>query len=170
MSLATRLSDLATAVGTAIKASKTLINGNAADLSALNTTAKSNLVAAVNEVHGMAASGGAAINDAASSSLTETYSIDKIKSEDAANRAALKAEILGAAGAAYDTLEELKAYADSGQAADLTALANRVRVDAPQGLTNPQKLQARDNIDVYSKAEIGDPEQNLVTVFNAALV
>jgi len=170
MSLATRLTDFATAVGTAIKASKTLINGNAADLSALTTTAKTNLVAAINEVRGMAASSGAQINDASNSSLTETYSIDKIKSEDAANRAALKAEILGSVSAAQDTLEEIKAYVDSGQAVDLTALANRLRVDAVQSLTNPQKQFGRDNLSVYSQAEIGNPETDFAATFAAALV
>ena len=50
MSLASRLSDLATAIGTSIKGVKTLVNGNAADLSALNTTDKTNLGAAINEV------------------------------------------------------------------------------------------------------------------------
>lgn len=49
MSLASRLSDLTTALGTSIKGVKTLVNGNAADLSALNTVDKSNLVAAINE-------------------------------------------------------------------------------------------------------------------------
>lgn len=50
MSLSTNVSDLATRIGTEAKALRTLINGNAADLSALTTTAKTNLVAAINEV------------------------------------------------------------------------------------------------------------------------
>jgi hypothetical protein len=50
VSLASRISDFATAVGTALKSTRTLVNGNAADLSALNTTDKTNLVAAINEV------------------------------------------------------------------------------------------------------------------------
>lgn len=53
--LETRLRDLATAVGTQVKALRTLINGNVADLSALTTTAKNNLVAAINEVRALAA-------------------------------------------------------------------------------------------------------------------
>jgi hypothetical protein len=52
--LETRLRDLGTAIGTAVKATRTLVNGNAADLSALTTAAKSNLVAAVNEVRALA--------------------------------------------------------------------------------------------------------------------
>lgn len=53
--LETRLRDLATAIGTNAKALRTLINGNLADLSALTTTAKGNLVAAINEVRALAA-------------------------------------------------------------------------------------------------------------------
>lgn len=53
--LETRLRDLATAIGTQIKQLRTLINGNLADLSGLATTAKGNLVAAINEVRTLAA-------------------------------------------------------------------------------------------------------------------
>lgn len=54
-SLETRLRDLATGIGTALKATRTLVNGNVADLTALTTTAKTNLVAALNEVRALAA-------------------------------------------------------------------------------------------------------------------
>lgn len=50
MSLVTNVSDLATRISTEVKALRTLINGNQTDLSALTTTAKTNLVAAINEV------------------------------------------------------------------------------------------------------------------------
>lgn len=50
MSLETNLVNFATRVATETKALRTLINGNAADLTALTTTAKGNLVAAINEV------------------------------------------------------------------------------------------------------------------------
>lgn len=53
--LETRLRDLATAIGTNAKTIKTLLNGNLADLSGLATTAKTNLVAAINEVRTLAA-------------------------------------------------------------------------------------------------------------------
>ena len=56
MSLQTNLQDLASRIATECKALRTLMNGNAVDLSALNTTAKTNLVAAINEV--LAAAGG----------------------------------------------------------------------------------------------------------------
>ena len=48
--LASRITDLATRIATECKSLRTLLNGNAADLSALTTTAKTNLVAAVNEL------------------------------------------------------------------------------------------------------------------------
>lgn len=50
MSLSTNVANLATRVATEVKSVRTLVNGNAADLSALNTTAKNNLVAAINEL------------------------------------------------------------------------------------------------------------------------
>lgn len=50
MSLSTNITNLATRIATECKALRTLINGNATDLSALTTTAKTNLVAAINEL------------------------------------------------------------------------------------------------------------------------
>jgi hypothetical protein len=88
-------------------------------------------------------------------------------------RVALKAEILGAGvPGALDTLDELAAaLADdaSFSATVTTALANRVRVDtAAQGLTTTQQGNARTNIDVYSKTEIGNPETDLVALYTTA--
>lgn len=51
MSLSTNVSNLATRIATEVKGVRTLVNGNAADLSALTTTAKTNLVAALNELN-----------------------------------------------------------------------------------------------------------------------
>jgi hypothetical protein len=59
MSLATNITDLATRVATEAKALRTLINGNAADLSSLTTTAKTNLVAAINELDAAIGASGA---------------------------------------------------------------------------------------------------------------
>lgn len=50
MSLVTQLQNLATRIATENKALRTLINGNAADLSALTTTATDSLVNAINEL------------------------------------------------------------------------------------------------------------------------
>lgn len=170
MSLVTRIQDLATRIATEIKSLRTLVNGNAADLAALNTTAKTNLVAAINELKTALTAIGTpvAINDTTASG-TETYSSNKINSQITA---ALSALTTGAPGA-LDTLDELAAALgdDANFAATITAaLGNRVRVDASQSLTSPQQSQARANIGAQEAALIGDPDTNYVTVFNAGLL
>jgi hypothetical protein len=70
MSLSTNVSNLATRVATEIKAVRTLVNGNAGDLSALTTTAKNNLVAALNELD--AAIGAIDLTDLISDTTTAT--------------------------------------------------------------------------------------------------
>jgi hypothetical protein len=174
--LQVRLQDLATRVATEVKALRTLLNGNAADNSALITTAKGNLVAAINEVkaqaNSLAASGGATINDGSTSSTTQTYSVNKIITSIAEARAAVKAEILGGAGAAYDTLQELKDLLDGAEtdlSALTTALGNRLRFDAVQTLTAPQKVQVNANAGSLSLVQSGDPDTNLVATFEAGL-
>lgn len=164
MSLATNIANLATRVATECKALRTLINGNAADLSSLTTTAKGNLVLAVNELKASITALGtpATINDAATNS-SETWSSTKINNEITT---ALNNAIDGAPGA-LDTLNELAAAIgdDASFASTVTtALGNRVRYDAVQTLTAPQQAQACANIGV------GDPESNFVTTFNAGLV
>lgn len=76
MSLATNVTNLATRVATEIKTVRTLVNGNAVDNSALLTTAKGNLVDAINELHASVA-GATGINDAATST-SSTWSSQKI--------------------------------------------------------------------------------------------
>lgn len=171
MSLATNVSNLATRVATEVKALRTLINGNSADLSALTTTAKSNLVAAVNELQAEinAVSSGASINDAATNT-TQTWSSSKINTQITS---ALSALTTGAP-AALDTLDELAAALgdDANFASTVTtALGNRVRVDtAAQGLTGTQQSNARTNIGAVSSSDVGDTAANFVTTFEAGLV
>lgn len=173
MSLVSRVQDLATRIATECKALRTLINGNAADLSSLTTTAKSNLVAALNEVKGIAdaaasaAAGAATINDSTTSG-SSVWSSTKVSSEITA---ALNALTTGAPGA-LDTLDELAAALgdDANFASTVTtALGNRVRVDAAQSLSAPQQAQARGNIGAQEAALIGDPDTNFVTTFNTGL-
>ena len=170
MSLITRVNDLAIRVATEIKANKVLLNGNAADLSALTTTAKTNLVAALNELKAAITAIGtpATINDAATNT-TQTWSSNKI---DTQITAALNALTTGAP-TALNTLDELAAALgdDANFATTVTtALGNRLRIDAAQGLTAPQQAQARANIGAQEAALIGDPETNYVTTFNAGLL
>lgn len=172
--LATRIIDLATRIATECKALRTFINGNAADLSSLATTNKSNLVAALNELKddltSIASADGATINDASTASTTQTYSITKIRDLVSTSISALTA----GAPTALDTLDELAAALgdDANFAATVTtALGNRVRTDtAAQGLNTTQKSNARTNIGAdITTAEIGDPDTNFVTTFNTGL-
>jgi hypothetical protein len=79
MSLATNVTNLATRIATEVKALRTLINGNASDLSALDTAATNNLVAAINEVNASVASA-SGINDA-TTSTTSSWSSQKTTDE-----------------------------------------------------------------------------------------
>lgn len=113
----------------------------------------------------------AIINDAAASG-TSTYSSTKILDLIAT----LKAEILGGAGPAYDTLQELKAIFDADDAADdsvieaiNTALGLRVRVDAAQSFTSIQKAQGRENIDAVGVDDIGPLDTDYVAIYEQYL-
>lgn len=172
MSLQIRLTDLAVRIATECKALRTLFNGNAADLSALQTTAKGNLVAALNEVRALAVaasgSGGAAIDDGSTGYAT-TWSSEKILEEIGS---ALD-DLAAGAPTALDTLNELAAAIgnDASFAATVTtALGARLRVDtASQGLTTQQQANARTNIGAAAAADIGNPETDFVATFNTGL-
>lgn len=189
MPLIPQISSALTAAGTQIKGLKTTIFGSpGGSLASLTTTDKTSIVNAINEVKASSSGAPPAASEAVAgvvelATLAEVATgADTARAVTAAGvrqeRIALKAEILGGAAAAQDTLAELKTYVDTLDSADegqigaiTTALANRVRVDtAAQGLTTTEQGNARANISVYSKAEIGDPETDLVAVFNAALV
>lgn len=157
MSLITRVNALATAIGTDIKA----LFANQGSLAALTTTAKSSLVAAINEVQAAGVGGGVSINDASTSSTTTTWSAAK----STAAIAAAVSGILGSASAAYDTLQEIQAILESDETSIsglLTAVGNRIRFDASQTLTSGQITQACTNIGV------GEPETDFVATYNAA--
>lgn len=133
MSLALNVSNLATRVSTECKSLRTLINGNAADLSGLTTTAKTNLVAAVNELKAAIDAlpepeTGAGIDDNVTGTTT-TWSSSKISSELTEHVNA----VLDGAPAALDTLNELAAAIgdDADFAGSVTAsLAGKQPLDA----------------------------------------
>lgn len=157
MSLQIRIETLATRIAQEFNTT----NGKIGNLATLSTTTKASLVAAINELAAAVAS--SSLIDDANVSTSTTYSSDKI----ATLLNALKADILGGADAAFDTLLELQQaiQADqSGLTALTTAVNKRVRYDAAQSLTTPEQAQACANIGV------GDPETNFVAVFDAALV
>ena len=169
MTLEARVVALAQAIGTDVKA---LLQAQGS-LSALSTTAKNNLVAAINELQALVAgSAGATINDTAGDGATTvTWSADKIFDTIEAAKAAVKSDLTNGAGAALDTLAELAAALgnDPNFSATLaTQIANRVRYDAAQTLTAQQQAQARANIGAQSAAAIGDPDRDLVADYTAA--
>jgi len=158
MSLQTRINELSSAIAADYKVLKAA-QGN---LSALNTTAKSNLVAAINELLAAMPAAGAVINDSTSGNTT-TYSSTHID----ALLTTLKNQILGGASSAYDTLQEIEAKLgsdDTALANLLTAVGNRLSFADPQSLTTAQQLQACTNLG------IGDPSTDFVAVYNAAKV
>lgn len=155
MSLAAQITAALQLIGADVKA----LRSADGSLSALSTTEKSSLVAAINEVLAVA-QGAGAIDDAASSA-TSTYSSDKIISL----LAALKTDLLGGASAAYDTLKEIEQKLGSEDTAIsnlLTAVANRVSYADAQTLTAAQQLQACSNIGV------GDPTTDFAAAYTTA--
>lgn len=159
MALDARLQALAQAIATDIK---TLLS-NQGNLTALNTTAKGSLVAAINEIHAaLSSAGGAIIDDAATTGDTDsTWSANKIIAE----LGNLRTGLLNGVDPAFDTLQELAAeLGDQDSAINnlLAAVGNRIRYDTSQTLTTAQQLQACQNIGV------GNPEIDLVAAYNAA--
>ena len=171
--LVSNISNLATRTATENKALRTLINGNAADLSALTTTSKTSVVSALNElkatITSVSAAAGATVNDAATSSTTQTYSINKIR--DLVNTSI--SAVTAGAPAALDTLDELAAALgdDANFAATITAaLGNRLRVDAAQTLNATQKATGLSNLGAVAAADIGDTATDYVSIFNTGLI
>lgn len=186
LSLQTRLSDLITAIGTDYKQLRTWITGsNTGTLVGLTTTAKTDLVAAVNEVNAKPSSAPPDSSETVKGIVELATLIEMTTGTDAVRavtpagvrqeRIALKDEIFGAGvPEALDTLDELAAALgdDANFAATTsTALGNRLRVDTNvQGLTTAQQGNGRTNLDVYSKIEMGNPETDLVALYTTAKV
>lgn len=163
MSLSTQIAALVDRIAAEFK---TGVYAKIGTLAGLTTTAKTNLVAAINEVAGRPQ--GPAIDDTAPA-LDKVYSSTKTA---AAIADAIAALVDGAPGA-LDTLRELAEALEGNdsQITDiLTAIGNRVRFDAAQVLTAPQQLQARSNIGAVAADDVGDTTVNLVAQFEAALV
>lgn len=212
MSLQTRLSDLITSIGTDYKQLRTWITGSSiADLTGLTTTAKTSLLAAINEVNGK-------IPAAASTTVqgiieiatlaetgTGTDSARAVTPQGVKQETdAVKAAILNSAPAALDTLDELAAALgdDANFAASVTAsLATKQPIDADltaiaalvsaadklpystgantwaltpftaagRALIDDADAAAqRTTLSVYSQAELGNPETDLVALYTTA--
>jgi phage-related tail fiber protein len=162
--LQARITDLATRMATECKSLRTLINTNASDLSALTTTQKGSLVAAINELKSAIDGAGSSITISDSTtSTTQVWSSSKVAS---AIQTA-KDELTNGATSALDTLAELAAALgnDANFASTVTtSLGYRLRYDAAQTLTAAQKTQACANIGV------GEPDTDFVSTFNSGLL
>lgn len=161
MTRAERIIQLAQAFGADVKDLRT----KQGDLSALSTTAKGSLVAALNEVFSLLGSG-TEINDTAGNGVTTaTWSADKIFDSIEQAKLDVRNSLLGGASAAFDTFLELQNALQNNPnlASDLaTQIGNRVRFDAAQTLTVAQKLQACENIG------LGNPDYDFVVDYNLA--
>lgn len=182
MSLKTRIDDLAVRIATEVKTMKMHYAGNnQGGLTTLATADKTSLLAAINELKGLIDT----INNAGYDvgDLLSTNNLSDVADAAAAlanlgglTQAQVDARvqlIVGSAPAALDTLAELAAALgdDANFASTVNnALTKRLRFDAAQTLTAGEKSQGQVNLDVYSRAEIGNPESNFVTTFEAALV
>lgn len=162
MTLAAQINALASGIGADIKDLRT----KQGTLTSLSTTAKANLVAAINELYSMLGNAGAQINDTAGDgNTTETWSANKIFDTIEAAKLAVKNDLVNGAGATLDTLNELAAALgnDPNFATTLaTEMGKRVRFDAAQTLSAAEKLQACNNIG------IGDPETDFAATYATA--
>ena len=129
---------------------------NQSELTKLNTSDKTSLVNALNEIKGLI-DNKTSINDS-QTTTSNTWSATKISNEITT----AITNLINGADTSNDTLKEL---ADK-IAALVQADSNLVSAGQPQSFTAQQKAQARNNIDVYSKAEIGDIDTNFVTTIN----
>jgi capsid protein len=166
MSLSSKIHSLVQRIAAEFKALRRDI-GNPLDLT---TTDRSSLVSAINEVRALidATPGLNLIDDGNPSATGTTFSAAGIISR----LDQLKADILGGADGAFDTLKELQdalANDSSGLAALTQALDARLRTDADQNLTLEAQAQARFNIGAISVEAVGDTEIDLVSVFAEAL-
>lgn len=140
MSLAAKITAFVSSVGTDMKNLTTKI-GNLANL---QTTDKSSLVSAINEIKGSA---GTNIDDV-NPSTTTTFSGTAIQEKISTAKTEVKNEILGGASPAYDTLQEIQGFIENDSSATsalVTAVADRVK---------------------YS--DVGDLETDLVAIYNTA--
>ena len=127
------------------------VKSNDGDITAINT-AITNLQSAVS-----------GLIDDTTASTTKVYSSSKVDSQITAAKQAVKNDLLGGAGTAYDTLKELADLIETNKTAieALQALAaGHVKYDAAQDLTDEQKAQARTNIGAIAASEDNLTEVN----------
>lgn len=98
---------------------------------------------------------------------SKTWSSTKINNELTAAKTEVKNDILGGAGTAYDTLQELAALIQTSQG-EIDALeklaAGHVKFDAAQSLTTTQQTQARTNIGAASASDMTSIKSRMTAV------
>ena len=142
MALATNVQDLATRVATEAKSLRTLLNGNEPNLSQLQTTAKTSLVAAINELVGAVGGAGASIDDGSTSAVSVWSSL-KTSTEISDAVTAL----VGGAPGALDTLIELAAAL--GDDPNFATTITNMITDA----TKPATEESRGTVELATTAE-----------------
>ena len=97
----------------------------------------------------------------------KVFSSSKVAAEIVAAKKAVKDDLLGGAGEAYDTLKELADLITANKNT-IDALkdvaAGHVKYDAAQSLTDAQKKQARDNIGAGAAADVTSHGTRLTAV------
>lgn len=143
-------------ITTLLKQVNNTLKGNQGDLTKLSTADKTSLVNALNELK-TTIDNKSAIDDS-QNTATNTWSATKISNEITQ----AITNLINGADVSSDTLKKL--------ADKITALVQAdnglVSATQVQAFNEQQKAQARSNIDVYSKAEIGDINTNFVTTIN----
>lgn len=166
MSLQSRLAALITAIKTETKAIRNFATGSdTGDASGLTTTA-TNLVAAINEVKvtADAASGGLVINDA-TPNTTEVYSSSKTEARLTEVQSAASAD----AAAQIVTALEGEDLSDIAASISALAAADMNLATAAQFTTLEATVNNKANTaDIYTQTQLGDPETDLVALWNAA--
>lgn len=171
--LYTRINELATAIGIAIK----VIKDSVGDLSGLSTTDKTSVVSAINELDTSIKTKSnltldtvrvELINDIEAPSTTSTYSSskieDKITEAVEAGKIAVKNSILDGAEDAYDTLKEIQEIIKQDETATaslLEAVNNRLKINERMELTTEQKD--------FVASSLGFEDVNFVETFESAL-
>lgn len=179
MALSTNIQNLATRVATESKSLRLLINGNDPNLNALQTTTKTSLVAAINELVSAIASGGGAQIDDTGTSLMSVWSSSHTSGQITAAVDALVASAPGT----LDTLNEIAAALgdDPSFATTITNLINSKTAQATDTslgtvelATNAEVATGTDTQRAVTPAGVrsvtGDPETNFANVFEAGLL
>ena len=143
-------------ITTLLKQVNNTLKGNQGDLTKLSTADKTSLVNALNELKSTI-DNKTSINDS-QNTTANTWSATKISTE-------ITKAINTLINGADSSIDDFKDIADK-IAALIQSDNGLVSAIQAQPFTASQKLQARSNIDVYSKAEIGDIDTNFVTTIN----